>query len=161
MICRLSRRSSTCTTRRPLDLFGFEVSTNAANAFNARLKGRFREIAIQDDHRLESDVYPVLKLVNGEIKVVDEPWATALNMRLRDDYTCHGSAKGIERFNKIIESIGGISGWRCRMSRSIATSVSSKTCTRRHGADLVDDGAWEKQKDTWPPSPLTATSSRR
>ncbi len=36
-----------------LDLFGSEVSTNAANAFNAGLKGRFREAAIDDDHRLE------------------------------------------------------------------------------------------------------------
>ena len=35
-----------------LDLFGSEVSTNAANAFNAGLKGRFRETQIDDDHRL-------------------------------------------------------------------------------------------------------------
>ena len=36
-----------------LDLFGSEVSTNAANAFNAGLKGRFQETKIEDDHRLE------------------------------------------------------------------------------------------------------------
>src|SRR5689334_10990438 len=70
-----------------LDLFGSEVSTNAANAFNAGLKGRFREAALDDDHRLENATYPVLKLVNGEIKQVDEPALTAINMRLRDDYT--------------------------------------------------------------------------
>ena len=29
----------------------------------------------------------MLKFVNGEIKQVDEPALTALNMRLRDDYT--------------------------------------------------------------------------
>ena len=88
-----------------LDLFGSEVSTNAANAFNAGLKGRFRETSIDDDHRLENATYPVLKLVDGEIKLVDEPALTALNMRLRDDYT-RDCAKGIERFNKIIERIG-------------------------------------------------------
>ena len=88
-----------------LDLFGSEVSTNAANAYNAGLKGRFRETSIDDDHRLENDFYPVLKFVNGEIKLVDEPALTALNMRLRDDYT-RDCAKGIERFNKIIERIG-------------------------------------------------------
>ena len=88
-----------------LDLFGSEVSTNAANAFNAGLKGRFRETAIEDDHKLENDIYPVLKFVNGEIKLVDEPALTALNMRLRDDYT-RDCAKGIERFNKIIEKTG-------------------------------------------------------
>ena len=52
-----------------LDLFGSEVSTNAANAYNAGLKGRFRETSIEDDHRLENDFYPVLKFVNGEIKL--------------------------------------------------------------------------------------------
>ena len=36
-----------------LDLFGSEVSTNAANAFNAGLKGRYRETQIEDDHRLQ------------------------------------------------------------------------------------------------------------
>ena len=70
-----------------LDLFGSEVSTNAANAFNAGLKGRFQETKIEDDHRLEHSTYPVLKLVDGEIKRVDEPALTAVNMRLRDDYT--------------------------------------------------------------------------
>ena len=34
-----------------LDLFGSEVSTNAANAFNAGIKGRFQETKIDDDHR--------------------------------------------------------------------------------------------------------------
>src|SRR5262249_2426388 len=57
----------------PPDLFGSEVSTNAANAFNAGLKGRFQEVKIDDDHRLESSTYPVLKLVDGGIKRVDEP----------------------------------------------------------------------------------------
>ena len=34
-----------------LDLFGSEVSTNAANAFNAGIKGRYRETQIEDDHQ--------------------------------------------------------------------------------------------------------------
>ena len=88
-----------------LDLFGSEVSTNAANAFNAGIKGRFQETKIADDHQLTSDIYPVLKLVDGEIKRVDEPALTALNMRLRDDYTVD-CGKGVERWNKIIEKTG-------------------------------------------------------
>jgi benzoyl-CoA 2,3-dioxygenase component B len=88
-----------------LDLFGSEVSTNAANFYNSGLKGRFQETKIDDDHRLTSDIYQVLKLVDGEIKLVDEPALTALNMRLRDDYT-QDCAKGVERWNKIIEKAG-------------------------------------------------------
>ena len=85
-----------------LDLFGSEVSTNAANAFNASLKGRFQETKIDDDHRLEHATYPVLKFVDGVIKRVDEPALTAVNMRLRDDYTAD-CQRGIDRWNKVIE----------------------------------------------------------
>ena len=88
-----------------LDLFGSEISTNAANFYNAGLKGRFGETKIDDDHLLTSATYPVLKMVNGKPTMVDEPALTALNMRLRDDYT-NDCAKGVERWNKIIEKQG-------------------------------------------------------
>ena len=88
-----------------LDLFGSEVSTNAANAFNSGIKGRFHETKIDDDHRLLNATYPVLKHVDGEFKLVDEPALSALNMRLRDDYVAD-CAKGIKRWNKIIEKAG-------------------------------------------------------
>jgi benzoyl-CoA 2,3-epoxidase subunit B len=88
-----------------LDLFGSEVSTNAANAYNAGLKGRFQETKIDDDHRLTSATYPVQKVVDGEIRCVDEPALTALNMRLRDDYT-RDCAKGVERWNTVIVKTG-------------------------------------------------------
>ena len=35
-----------------LDLFGSEVSTNAANYYNCGLKGRFQETRLEDDHQL-------------------------------------------------------------------------------------------------------------
>ena len=68
-----------------LDLFGNEISTNAANAFNAGLKGRYREEKLDDDHRLLSDTYPV--------------------KRLRDDYVAD-CAGGVGRWNKVIEKAG-------------------------------------------------------
>jgi benzoyl-CoA 2,3-dioxygenase component B len=88
-----------------LDLFGSEISTNAANAYNAGLKGRYRETKIDDDHQLENDTYPVSKLVDGVIDVVDVPALTALNMRLRDDYV-KDCTRGVERWNKIIVKSG-------------------------------------------------------
>ena len=45
-----------------LDLFGNEISTNAANAFNAGMKGRYHEDKLTDDHQLVHDTYPVLRL---------------------------------------------------------------------------------------------------
>ncbi len=88
-----------------LDLFGSEISTNAANAYTAGLKGRFREDRIDDDHRLENDVYPVLKLVDGAPRAVEAPALTALNMRLRDDYT-RDAEGGVRRWNRVVERAG-------------------------------------------------------
>ncbi len=84
-----------------LDLFGGEVSTNAANSFNAGVKGRYREFKLDDDHRLHDATYPVSGLEGSEITTKEVPALTAINMRLRDDYT-KDAAKGVERWNKVI-----------------------------------------------------------
>jgi benzoyl-CoA 2,3-epoxidase subunit B len=134
-----------------LDLFGSEVSTNAANAFNASVKGRFRETSIDDDHRLENDTYPVLKLVKGEIKRVNEPALTAINMRLRDDYT-RDCGKGIERFNKIIERTGvdfRLALPHVAFHRDIGEF---KDVQATPAGKLIDDATWASDKDQWLPS---------
>ena len=88
-----------------LDLFGQEISTNAANAFNAGIKGRYMENRIDDDHQLQSDTYKVLDLVDGKLVEREVPALTAINMRLRDDYV-RDAAGGVGRWNKIIEKAG-------------------------------------------------------
>ncbi|TDK46185.1 benzoyl-CoA 2,3-epoxidase subunit BoxB [Antarcticimicrobium luteum] len=88
-----------------LDLFGQEVSTNAANAFNAGIKGRYMEHRIKDDHKLTEDTYKVWDLVDGNLVQHDVPALTAINMRLRDDYS-RDAAGGVTRWNKIIEKTG-------------------------------------------------------
>ncbi|MFZ1813687.1 MAG: benzoyl-CoA 2,3-epoxidase subunit BoxB [Rhizobiaceae bacterium] len=88
-----------------LDLFGQEVSTNAANAFNSGIKGRYMENKLDDDHKLTADTYKVWDLVDGKVVLNDVPALTAINMRLRDDYT-RDAAGGVGRWNKIIEKEG-------------------------------------------------------
>jgi benzoyl-CoA 2,3-dioxygenase component B len=88
-----------------LDLFGSEISTNAANAYHSGLKGRFREERIKDDHRLESGSYPVLRLKDGRIAGEDVPALSGLNMRLRDDYVADCNI-GVTRWNAVIERFG-------------------------------------------------------
>src|SRR5690348_14798341 len=89
-----------------LDLFGSEISTNAANAFNASLKGRYLEDQIGDDHQLLDDTYPVMRLKGGQIVEERAPALSALNMRLRDDYIADAES-GIERWwNRIIARAG-------------------------------------------------------
>ncbi len=88
-----------------LDLFGNEISTNAANAFSAGLKGRYHEDKLTDDHVLKDATYPVLRLQDGAIVRQDAPALSALNMRLRDDYVADAAA-GVARWNRVIEREG-------------------------------------------------------
>ena len=88
-----------------LDLYGSEVSTNAANFYTEGLKGRFEETKIDDNHKLGDDLYGVPDLDGETIVTRDVPALTALNERLRDDYIVD-CAKGVDRWNKILERGG-------------------------------------------------------
>ncbi len=88
-----------------LDLFGAEVSTNAANAFNAGIKGRYQEVRLEDDHKLHGDTYPVVQIEDGKVVLKDMPALSAINMRLRDDYVKDASG-GIKRWNAAIAKTG-------------------------------------------------------
>ena len=85
-----------------LDLFGNEVSTNAANAFNAGIKGRYMEHRLDDDHQLQRDTYDVKMVKEDEIITEQMPALNAINMRLRDDYVKDASG-GLTRWNKIMK----------------------------------------------------------
>jgi benzoyl-CoA 2,3-dioxygenase component B len=89
-----------------LDLFGNEISTNAANAFNAGLKGRYLEDQIDDDHLLTGATYPVLRLKDGVIGREDVGALSALNMRLRDDYVADASSAVERWWNRVIARAG-------------------------------------------------------
>jgi benzoyl-CoA 2,3-dioxygenase component B len=88
-----------------LDLFGSEVSTNAANFYTMGLKGRFEETKKDDDHRLKDGTYPVIGLDGEEIVTRQEPALVSLNERLRDDYIVD-CQRGVNRWNEIIKSHG-------------------------------------------------------
>lgn len=134
-----------------LDLFGSEVSTNAANFYNAGLKGRFHETRIDDDHRLTDATYPVLKLVDGQIRLVDEPALTALNMRLRDNYT-QDCAKGVERWNKIVARSGIAFRLELPHTAFHRQIGEFKSVRATPGGVLVDEATWTASRDRWLPT---------
>ncbi len=88
-----------------LDLFGNEISTNAAAAYNAGLKGRYREDKLTDDHQLLQATYAVLRWRSVNITEEQVPALSALNMRLRDDYI-GDCQSGVARWNRAIEKAG-------------------------------------------------------
>jgi benzoyl-CoA 2,3-dioxygenase component B len=134
-----------------LDLFGSEVSTNAANAYNSGLKGRYREDKIEDDHRLIDSTYPVLRCVDGAVVKEDVPALSALNMRLRDDYVvdCQG---GVGRWNKVIEKAG--IPFQLRLS-NVAFNRKIGEFNKIHAdpdGQVLDAGTWAAKRDQWLPS---------
>ncbi len=88
-----------------LDLFGAEISTNAANAFNAGLKGRYREPHIDDDHQLGHDTYSISRVIDGEIRNVDVPALSAINARLCDDFIAD-CERVMKRWNRVFQQHG-------------------------------------------------------
>jgi len=88
-----------------LDLYGADVSSNAANYFTSGLKGRFRETKLEDDHMLQEAAYPVWEVRDGKIFSKNVGALTALNERLRDDYI--GEIEdGVGRWQKVIDTVG-------------------------------------------------------
>src|SRR5437764_305877 len=88
-----------------LDLFGSEVSTNAAQFFGAGLKGRPREEERYEDHLAleggyEMDVYEAGKLVRKPIAL-----RSAMNEVLRDAYV-EDCQKALGRWNKRLAGTG-------------------------------------------------------
>jgi benzoyl-CoA 2,3-dioxygenase component B len=134
-----------------LDLFGSEVSTNAANAFNAGIKGRFRETRIDDDHRLIDATYPVIKLVDGRPQKADAAALTALNMRLRDDYIAD-CARGIERWNRIPGRLG--IDFRITLPHEAFHRQIGEFAGVRVSPDgvIVDAATWAARHADWLPS---------
>jgi benzoyl-CoA 2,3-dioxygenase component B len=134
-----------------LDLFGSEISTNAANAFNAGIKGRYQEVRIDDDHKLRNATYPVALLKDGVIVSEDVPALSAINMRLRDDYLKDASG-GVGRWNSAIEKAG--IPFRMKLPhQGFHRQIGSFA-----GANITPDGEivskdeWHAKRDGWLPS---------
>ena len=88
-----------------LDLFGQELSTNAANYFSMGLKGRFQETRIADDHLLTDAVYKVPEIKGDKVALIDAKALVAVNERLRDDYVAD-CQRGVDKWNRIIQKAG-------------------------------------------------------
>lgn len=134
-----------------LDLFGQEVSTNAANAFNAGIKGRYMEHRIDDDHRLANDSYKVSNIVDGTIVAQEVPALTAVNMRLRDDYV-RDAAGGVGRWNKAIKKAGiefELTLPHEAFHRQIGVFAAIKA---NPAGDIISEADWESNQGEWLPT---------
>lgn len=133
-----------------LDLFGGEISSNAAAYFAAGLKGRANEEKYSD-HSALNDTYRMNVVRDGVAGVEDVPLRNAMNEVLRDAYVAD-CQRGVDRWNKRLAEAG--------VSEKL--SLPDKRFYRRIGmyADMPYDPSgrllsaedWSQQKDAWLPS---------
>lgn len=134
-----------------VDLFGSDVSSNAATFYTTGLKGRFREEVIRDDHVLKQASYPVLEVADGKLVTREAPALNALNERLRDEF--------------MRDSVAGVSGWNTLLEKrgiEFRFSLPHKAFNRQigplaafkfsPGGDLVSDAQWAAAVRSWLPT---------
>jgi benzoyl-CoA 2,3-epoxidase subunit B len=87
-----------------LDLFGGEISSNAASFFAAGLKGRYKEDSYEDHTGLHGS-YLMPRLKDGVLTEEDVPLRNAMNEVLRDAYI-DDCQRGLDRWNKRLAEAG-------------------------------------------------------
>src|SRR5262245_44824724 len=69
-----------------LDLFGGEISSNAAEFFAAGLKGRYEEQKKYEDHIAADGLFTLEVMEDGQVKLREAPLRNSLNELLRAEY---------------------------------------------------------------------------
>jgi len=88
-----------------LDLFGGEISSNAADFFAAGLKGRYQEQRKYDEHVAAGDMYTLTGVEDGKLQPREVPLRNALNEVLRQEYV-KDSERALARWNKYLSEAG-------------------------------------------------------
>ncbi len=132
-----------------LDLFGGEVSSNAADAFASGLKGRHKEDRYQD-HLIVDAVHTMDVLENGAVVNKDVAMRTALNEVLRAEYV-KDCQRGVDRWNKTIREEGVAFELRLPASRfHRQIGMWSNACFTPDGA-LIPRDEWNRRRGEWLP----------
>jgi benzoyl-CoA 2,3-dioxygenase component B len=134
-----------------LDLFGGDVSSNAASYYTTGLKGRYEETKVDDDHMLTDATYKVGTVSNGRVIEEEIPALNALNERLRDDYIGEVQA-GVDRWNKVIEKHGVAfrltlphKGFHREIGNYAGHHVSPD-------GEVMTEAGWNARRNEWMPS---------
>ncbi len=134
-----------------LDLFGSEISSNAADYFAAGLKGRYREAELWSDH-VALEGFHALDVVRDGKSVVDQvPLRNAMNELLRAEYR-KDCERVVKRWNRALEDAGS----------HVQVSLPDTRFFRRQGiyagshfdpkGNLISAAEFAAGADTWLPT---------
>ncbi len=133
-----------------LDLFGGEISSNAAAYFAAGIKGRAREAAHTDHLALEGALEIAVPR-EGRLELESVPLRNAMNEVLREEYR-EDSQRGVSRFNRVLAEAGAgheltLPSTRFHRQRGIYAGHHFDPAGRP-----ISEGEWKAKRDEWLPS---------
>ena len=134
-----------------LDLFGGEISSNAADFFAAGLKGRAYEQKKFKDHVALEGTYQMELLENGNLTTRNVPLRNAMNEILRDAYV-DDNQRGVDRWNRFIREAEIDFELRLphrRFNRTVG--VHSGTFFDVEGNPITED-EFERHRSEWLPT---------
>ncbi len=134
-----------------LDLFGSEISSNAANYFAAGLKGRAYETKIFTEHKALNQIYRLPILLNGALLEKEISLRSAMNEVLRDAYT-DDNHKALAKWNKELND------HHIDLSLTLPHKRFNRTVGEYAGhyfspeGDPISEQDWQKNRDQWLPT---------
>ena len=133
-----------------LDLFGGEISSNAAASFAAGLKGRAHEEGYPD-HRALEGTRPLEVVQEGRLVRHDVPLRNAMNEFMRDAYV-EDCQRGVDKWNRAIAA-HGIPFQLALPSRRFHRKIGVHAGLRSDPAGTpLSEEAWAAGRDEWLPS---------
>ncbi len=133
-----------------LDLFGGEISSNAASFFASGIKGRAKEEQ-HEDHRALTGTYAMDVPREGRVEREEVPLRNAMNEVLRDAYV-EDCQRGVDKWNRAIAA----------HDVAFELKLPSRRFHRHIGiyagvwadlqGNLLAKDEWEKKKAEWLPS---------
>jgi len=133
-----------------LDLFGGEVSSNAADAFAAGLKGRYKEDRYEE-HKLVGSHVAMDVLEGGKVVHKDIAMRNALNEVLRTEYI-KDCQRGVDRWNKTIRD-EGLSFEMKLPSNKFHRQIGMWSTVRfTPDGEMIDQAAFDAQAPAWLPT---------
>jgi benzoyl-CoA 2,3-dioxygenase component B len=134
-----------------VELFGGEVSSNAADYFATGLKGRYQEQKQYTDHRALEGSFKMVTPEGGRLVEKEVPLRNALNEVLRDEYVAD-CERAVRKWNKTIESTG-LSYRLTLPSRRFNRSMGlyAGMCFAPNG-EPVTKAQFESKRDEWLPT---------
>jgi len=132
------------------DLFGGEISSNAADFFASGLKGRYKEAQYADHQALEG-VYKMTVPEGGTLVEKDIPLRTAMNEVLRDNYV-EDCQRAVDKWNRTIERHGhdfrlALPSRRFHRNQGIYAELKFDPAGR-----LLSNEEWAARRDQWLPN---------